>query len=372
MIKPGSTIGIIGGGQLGRMIAVSAALMGYKVHIFTDEKNSPASHVAFKTTVAKYTNKTALKKFASEVDVVTFEFENIPHESVKVLEGAVTVRPGWQALYISQNRIREKDFLNSIGVGTAKYEKVTSAKSLEAAYKKIGPKCILKTTELGYDGKGQAFIDENSNLAKLWREGKFGTAVLEKLVDYKQEISVIVARSEDGSAIPFVPVENIHKSGILDTSIAPARVSAAVMEDAWEKAHNIADSLDLIGLLCVEFFVTKKDELLVNELAPRPHNSGHWTMDACITSQFEQLVRAVCGLPLGNTAYHSQAIMKNLIGEDIEKWEEFVKDPDTKIHIYGKLDARPGRKMGHLNLVDPSGKNDLLELGEKILKEYRL
>ena len=170
-------------------------------------------------------------------------------------------------------------------------------------------------------------------------------------MDYSKEISVIVARCENGSSIPFVPVENIHKSGILDTTIVPARVSSAVMEDAWEKAHNIADSLELVGLLCVEFFVTKKNVLLVNELAPRPHNSGHWSMDACITSQFEQLVRAICGLPLGNTEYHSGAIMKNLIGDDIDNWEEFIKDPDTKIHIYGKEKARPGRKMGHITHI---------------------
>lgn len=351
IIQPGGIIGIIGGGQLGRMISIAAAQMGYKVHIFTDEKNSPASQVSVKTTVAKYTNKTALKKFAAEVGVVTFEFENIPHESVKALESAVTVRPSWQTLYIAQNRLREKEFLNKIGVATTKYEKVTNAKSLEAAYKKIGPKCILKTIELGYDGKGQVFIDENSNLKKLWSEGKFGEAILEKLVDYTKEISVIVARSEDGSAIPFVPVENVHKSGILDTTIAPARVSRAVMEDAWKKTHNIADALELVGVLCVEFFLTKKNELLVNELAPRPHNSGHWTMDACITSQFEQLVRAICGLPLGNSAYKSMAIMKNLIGSDVENWQEFIKDPDTKIHIYGKTQARPGRKMGHITHI---------------------
>lgn len=348
IIPPGSTIGIIGGGQLGRMISASAALMGYKVHIFTDEKDSPASHVSYKTTVAKYTNKTALKKFAADVDMVTFEFENIPHESVKILESMVPVRPGWNVLYVSQNRIREKDFLNSIGVPTTKYEKVTSAKTLEAAYKKIGPKCILKTTELGYDGKGQAFVDENSNLQKLWRDNKFGTAILEKLVDYKKEISIIIARNENGDSIPYTPAENVHKSGILDTSIVPARIDETVMEDAWEKAHKIADKLNLVGILCVEFFVTSKNTLLVNELAPRPHNSGHWTMDASVTSQFEQHVRAVCGLPLGDTAYHHSAIMKNLIGEDIENWQEFIKDPYTKVHIYGKSEARKGRKMGHI------------------------
>jgi 5-(carboxyamino)imidazole ribonucleotide synthase len=360
IVKPGATIGIIGGGQLGRMISVAAALMGYKVHIFTDEKNSPASYVSAKTTVAKYTNKAALKRFALAVDVVTFEFENIPNESVKVLEDIVNVRPGWQSLYISQNRIREKDFLNSIGVATAEYQKITSAKTLSLAYKKLGPKCILKTAESGYDGKGQAFIDENSNLQKIWREGKFKSAVLEKLVPFVKEISVIVARREDGGAMPFIPVENLHKSGILDTTIAPARVSSEIMEDAWARAHKIADQLELIGLLCVEFFLTNKNELLVNEIAPRPHNSGHWTMDACITSQFEQLIRAICGLPLGSASYHSPAIMKNLIGDDIHKWEEFIQDSDTKIHIYGKNDARLGRKMGHVTHL-LSGEDSVVE-----------
>lgn len=354
IIKPGATIGIVGGGQLGRMSATAAAALGYKTHIYTDKKNSPASFVSNKTTVAKYTNKTALRKFAKEVDVVTFEFENIPHESVKILAEIVPVRPCWNALYIVQNRIREKDFLNKIGVKTTKYESVTSAKTLEAAYKKIGPKCILKTTELGYDGKGQSFVDENSNLKKLWRDGKFGKAILEQLVDYKKEISVIVARGADGGAIPYIPVENIHKSGILDTSIAPARVSLEIIQDAWDKAHEIADRLEIVGLLCVEFFVSKNNELLVNELAPRPHNSGHWTIDACITSQFEQLIRAICGLPLGNTEYHCPAIMKNLIGEDVYSYSEFIKDPDTKVHIYGKEEAKPGRKMGHVtHLLSP-------------------
>lgn len=359
IIKPGKTIGIIGGGQLGRMISLSAALMGYKVHIFTDKKNSPASHVSYKTTVAEYTDKAALKKFADSVDVVTFEFENIPHESVKILSSIVPVRPGWNVLYLSQNRIREKDFINSIGIATTKYEKVTSVKTLEEAYKKIGPKCILKTTELGYDGKGQAFVDENSNLKKLWSESKFGTAVLEKLVDYKKEISVIIARGKDGDAIPYIPAENIHKGGILDVSIVPARVSDEIIEDAWEKALKIADAVELVGLLCVEFFLTSNNELLVNELAPRPHNSGHWTMDASVTSQFEQHVRAVCGLPLGDTEQHHAAIMKNLIGDDVDNWNDFIEDPYAKVHIYGKDSARKGRKMGHVThlLMD----EDLLE-----------
>ncbi len=348
MIKPGAKIGIIGGGQLGKMTAVAASMMGYKVHVFSNEKNSPAAQVATKTTIEKYSNKAALKKFAASVDVVTFEFENIPFESVKAIEKIVPVRPNSNILYITQNRIREKNFLNKIGIPTTKYQQVTSTKTLQTAYKKIGPKCILKTNEMGYDGKGQVFIDENSNLTKLWQQGKFKDAILEQVVDFKKEISVVIARSEDGGSIPYVPVENIHKSGILDTTIAPALVNQQVVDLAWERTHKIADKLNLIGLLCVEFFLSREGELLVNELAPRPHNSGHWTLDACITSQFEQLIRAICGLPLGSSSYKSSAIMKNLIGEEINNWEEFIKDPDTKLYIYGKSEARPGRKMGHI------------------------
>jgi 5-(carboxyamino)imidazole ribonucleotide synthase len=348
MIKPGKVIGIIGGGQLGRMTAAAAASMGYKIHIFSNEKNSPASQLANKTTVAKYSNKSALKKFAAAVDVVTFEFENIPFESVKTLENISNVRPGWKILYITQNRIREKDFLSSIDVKTTEYQQVDNIADLKSAYKKIGPVAILKTTELGYDGKGQQLIDKNSQLDKLWRDGKFKTAILEKLVDFKQEISVIIARGEDGISIPYMPVENIHKHGILDTTIAPARINDQLIDKAWKIADKIAAELQLIGVLCVEFFVTKDDELLVNELAPRPHNSGHWTLDACVTSQFEQLVRAVCGLPLGSSEHKSPAIMKNLIGDDINNWHKFIKDPHAKIHIYGKNEARAGRKMGHV------------------------
>lgn len=347
-IKPGSTIGIIGGGQLGRMTAVAASELGYKVHIYTDKKNSPASHVAYKTTVADYEDKKALAKFAKSVDVVTFEFENIPHESVKILEETVPVRPGWKVLHIAQHRIREKDFMNSIGVGTAPYRKVKNADDLAKAYNEIGPKCILKTVELGYDGKGQQVIDENSDLKAVWKKLGVKTAILEGMVEFTKEISVITARTENGSLASYVPVENIHKSGILDVTIAPAEIERNIAEKAWQIAHNIAESLNLVGMVAVEMFLTKKGELLVNEIAPRPHNSGHWTMDACITGQFEQLVRAVCGLPLGNTYYMTSAVMKNLIGDDIKLYKEFINDPDCKVHIYGKKETRAGRKMGHV------------------------
>ncbi len=354
IIKPGSTIGVIGGGQLGRMIALAAAPLGYKTHIFTDIKNGSASHVAAKTIVANYDDKKALERFAKNVDVVTFEFENIPYESIKTLEKTVVVRPGWELLHICQNRLREKDFINELGIKTAPYKEITSAKTLAQAYKTIGPKCILKTVEFGYDGKGQHIIDENSRLEKLWNEAKMGTGILEKMVDFDKEISVIIARNEGGEVIPYIPVENIHKNGVLDITLAPAEIDLSIVEKAWEIAYKISEKIQLVGLLAIEMFLLKNGDILVNEMAPRPHNSGHWTIDACITSQFEQLVRAVCGLPLGSTDYYSYAIMKNLIGKDIESWKEFIHDSDSKIHIYGKKEAREGRKMGHItHLVVP-------------------
>lgn len=347
-IKPGSTIGIIGGGQLGRMIAIAAAYMGYKTHVYTDTKKSPASQVANKTTVAKYSNKTALKKFASSVDVATFEFENIPFNTVKAIETYTKLNPGWKVLYIAQNRLREKDFLNSIKVATTKYQKITSLNNLKTTCQKFGGKAILKTTEMGYDGKGQFFIDTNSSLNKLWQNFKNKEAILEALVDFEKEISVIVARSEDGSMMSYEPAENIHQNGILDTSIVPARINENLAQNAVDISYHIAEKLNLVGVLCVEFFVTREQKLLVNELAPRPHNSGHWSIDAAVTSQFEQLVRAICGLPLGSSRTVSGSIMKNLIGEDILTWQEFIKDPDTKVHIYGKEEVLAGRKMGHV------------------------
>lgn len=352
LIKPSGTIGIIGGGQLGRMAALAAAPLGYKVYVYSDHKNSPASHVANKTIVADYDDKKALDKFAKSVDVVTFEFENIPHKSVQILEDAVVVRPSWKVLHISQNRLREKDFINSLGIGTAPYKKVSSAKELEKAYKEIGTKCILKTIEFGYDGKGQFVIDDSTDCKKLWDEINIGTGILEGMVDFELEVSVIVARGVDGKSLPYVPVQNIHKSGILDVTIAPAEITKKTAKKAEEVACKIAENIGLIGILAVEMFVTKKGDVLVNEIAPRPHNSGHWTMDACITGQFEQFIRAVCGLPLGNPDYHSRAKMKNLIGDDVNLWEKYVKEPNTKVHLYGKKTARKGRKMGHVTTLE--------------------
>lgn len=347
-IKPGAIIGIMGGGQLGRMSALAAANLGYKVHVYTNEKHSPASDVVYKTTVAPYNNKKALEKFAKSVDVVTFEFENIPIETARFLEKHVAVHPNSNSLYICQHRLREKDFLKSIGIATAPYQKISSIKSLQTAFRKIGPSCILKTVEFGYDGKGQHIIDDNTNLTKLWKGLKTDVAILEQIIPFEKEISVIVARNIDGGAIAYIPSENIHSKGILDVTLAPARIDEKLIEKSWEIAHLIADELELVGLLAVEFFVTKDGKLLVNELAPRPHNSGHWTMEGSVTSQFEQFIRAICELPLGSTRHHSNTIMKNLIGDEIKLWEEFINDPDSKLYLYGKKEARPGRKMGHI------------------------
>lgn len=351
MITPGSVIGIIGGGQLGRMTALAASELGYKVHILSDHEHSPASQVAYKTTVAAFDDEQAIREFSKNVDVVTLEFENIPHETIQTIEKNAKVHPGWKVLHTAQNRIREKDFLNSVGVGTAPYKAVTNLTELKLAYAEIGPTCILKTCELGYDGKGQVTIKSEKDLESAWESIKSTDTVLEGMVQFDKEISVVAARGEDGEFVPFIPVENIHKNGILDTTIAPAAVDFLVINNAWQMTEKIAQELDLIGVIAVEMFLTKTGKILVNEIAPRPHNSGHWTMDACITCQFEQLVRAVCGLPLGCADFLSNAVMKNLIGDDIELWREFISSPDSKIHIYGKKEIRPGRKMGHITHI---------------------
>jgi 5-(carboxyamino)imidazole ribonucleotide synthase len=353
VIAPGATIGILGGGQLGRMTAMAAARLGYRCHIFTPERDSPAAQVAAATTVAAYDDRAALEAFARAVDVVTYEFENIPVDPVAFLNGLVAVRPKPEVLAICQDRLREKDFLNGIGVATARFQEVTGAAALARAVRDLGRPSVLKTAVLGYDGKGQTMIRAETDIDDAWRQMKADRAVLEGFVDFAQEISVIVARSLDGTHATYVPVENQHKHHILDVTIAPAKIPAPVAMKAEAVATHIAQKLDLVGVLAVEMFVESGDAVLVNELAPRPHNSGHWTIDACVTNQFEQLVRAVCGLPLGSPERHSDAVMKNLIGDDVDQWRDILKDPGAKLHLYGKAEARPGRKMGHVTRLSP-------------------
>jgi len=353
IIAPGAVIGILGGGQLGRMTAMAAARLGYRVHTFCPDRNSPASHVSWHNTVAAYDNKVALKAFAESVDVVTFEFENIPSATTEFLAELKPTRPKPNVLYITQERLREKRFLASINVPTTRFLDVARQEALESAVKALGRPAILKSAEFGYDGKGQVRIDGDMDLFEAWVKMGGEVGILEAYVDFVREISVIVARGPDGATAIYQPVENQHKNHILDVTIVPARISQAVASRAEAIARHIAQEIGLVGLLAVEMFATHSDEVLVNELAPRPHNSGHWTIDGCVTSQFEQFVRAVCGLPLGSTEAHSDAVMKNLIGEEANSWRELLGDPGVKLHLYGKTEARPGRKMGHYTRLSP-------------------
>ncbi|HTH16714.1 MAG TPA: 5-(carboxyamino)imidazole ribonucleotide synthase [Magnetospirillum sp.] len=352
-LPPGSTIGIIGGGQLGRMAALAAARLGYRVHVFCPEADSPTEQVAAAATVAEYTDLKALEAFARAVDVVTFEFENIPADSVRLLASLVPVRPNWRVLEVAQDRIAEKRFFNSIGIATAPWAEVSCLDDLKAAVTDIGRPCVLKTTRLGYDGKGQVKITAATDLEAAWASLGGAPSILEGFVDFDGEVSIIVARGVDGAWATFDPAWNVHTNHILDTTTIPAPISYELAEQARKAAHKVAEALELEGLLAVEMFVSKDGHLLANEMAPRPHNSGHWTIDACVTDQFEQFIRAVCGLPLGSPDRHSDAIMKNLIGDDVHDWPQILKDPSAKLHLYGKSEAREGRKMGHVTHVSP-------------------
>jgi len=351
-INPGATIGIIGGGQLGKMSAEAAKKLGYNTHIFCPKDGEPATLVSDKKTIAEYNDLSALEKFSNDVDVISFEFENIPAKSVEFLERTNIVRPSWKVLEISQNRVKEKTFIKNIGIKVAPFYEIKNENDLENAVNDIdAQKAILKTTELGYDGKGQITLDKNSDTKEIWKKINTNEAILEEFVPFDAEISVIIARNTNGEKSSFPPARNIHKNGILDISIAPADIDALIQRNAISIAEKIADSLDLNGLMAVEFFVVG-DELYVNEIAPRPHNSGHWTMDGCQTSQFEQFIRAVCGIPFGETKIIANKItMKNLIGEDVNNIEKMNKE-NARVHLYGKKEVKSGRKMGHINYVE--------------------
>lgn len=357
-IGPNGTVGVLGGGQLGRMLALAAARLGLKTHIFTPERDSPASHVAARTTIAPYGDEAALKAFAGVVDVVTYEFENVPAETVERLESfGASVAPGARALAIAQDRLAEKDFVNSIGAKTAAYAAVNDLASLDEGLKKIGRPAILKTRRLGYDGKGQTLIPEHVRdlgltweeaNKKAWEEIGAQPSILEALVEFECEISIIGARGRNGDIELYDPPENRHRGGILRTSIVPAGIGEETADEAREIAAKMLSELDYVGVIGVEFFVLKDGSVLVNEFAPRVHNSGHWTIDACACSQFEQHIRAVCGWPLGDPARHSDAVMENLIGQDADNWRDCARERQLCVHLYGKQEARPGRKMGHV------------------------
>ncbi|MEK9683137.1 MAG: 5-(carboxyamino)imidazole ribonucleotide synthase [Rhodospirillaceae bacterium] len=352
-IEPGSTIGIMGGGQLGRMIALAASNLGYRIAVFCESEDDPATQVCQKAVIAPFNDFLALKKFTSMADVITFEFENVPAEAANFLEAHSLVRPKPKVLAIAQDRILEKTFLNEIGIETAPWAQINQADHISRAMLSLGHDAIFKTARFGYDGKGQATIRGDQALLDTWIAAGKPPSIAEGIVDFACEISVIIARGLDGKTQCYDIAENQHRNHILDTTIAPGRVDFEISEQAKIIAEKIANSLSLVGLIAIEMFVTKDRRILVNEIAPRPHNSGHWTIDACVTSQFEQLVRAICGLPLGSPQRHSNALMRNLLGKDVERWPQIIADGENKLHLYGKRGAPPGRKMGHVTRLFP-------------------
>ena len=348
-------MGILGGGQLGRMLAIAARRMGYRVHAYEPQPDCPAGQICDVEVNAPYTDSASLKAFAEGVDVISFEFENIPRSAVEAVASLRPVRPRGEVLHICQNREREKTFLQANGFPCAPFRVVDSASSLREALAEIGTPAVLKTADFGYDGKGQVKLTDEVDSEAIWKQFGAPRGVLEKWIPFEAELSVICARGLDGTIAAFPASENIHTNHILDLSIVPARFSPAILEKAESLASEITHQLDVIGLLAVEFFLTSKGELLVNELAPRPHNSGHFTFDACVTSQFEQQLRAVCGLPLGSPELLKPVVMWNVLGDlwknGTPDWNALLKDPRAKLHLYGKSEARPGRKMGHVCLM---------------------
>ena len=363
IVPPGGVVGILGGGQLGRMLAIAAAQLGLKAHIYCPEEDAPARDVAAASTTASYTDETALARFAAAVDVVTYEFENVPVEAAALLAGAgAVVRPGAKALEKAQDRLHEKDFINAIGARTAAYHAVDDLASLEAGLAAVGRPAILKTRRLGYDGKGQTRLAADERdlpgayekaIAFAWAEVGAAPSILEGFVPFEREISVIGARGADGAVALYDPAQNVHRDGILKTSAAPASAAPAALDAARSVTADILAELDYVGVIGVEFFVLTDGGVIVNEFAPRVHNSGHWTLDACAVSQFEQHIRAVAGWPLGDPARHCDAVMENLIGEEAGAWRELAKEPQTCVHLYGKEEARAGRKMGHATRIRP-------------------
>jgi 5-(carboxyamino)imidazole ribonucleotide synthase len=356
-ILPGATIGLLGGGQLGRMFALAARKMGYRVHTVDPTPDSPTGQISDREYNVPFTDIKTLSEFARGVDVVTYEFENIPVEALDALGRQVILRPGRDVLYTTQNRLREKQFLQGAGFPVAPFRVVQSEAELKQAVKALGCPCVLKTADFGYDGKGQQKITYESDLGAVWRKHAIHTGVLEAWVPFAAELSVVVARGErlledeERETMAFPPTVNEHENHILATSVAPAPLADSILARAQSIATAIAKELDVVGLLAVEFFLTKRGDLLVNELAPRPHNSGHYSFDACVTSQFEQQLRAVCGLPLGDTRLLSSVIMRNLLGDvwanGTPDWSGLLALPGLRLHLYGKSEPRAGRKMGH-------------------------
>ena len=351
-LSTGATIGILGGGQLGRMLAVAASRLGLRCHIFEPGANPPAGDVAHSVATAPYEDEDALRAFAAQVDVITYEFENIPTSALDVLEALRPIRPGREALRISQDRLTEKEFLTGLGLRTAPFAVVDNVDDLARGLAQIGAPAILKTRRFGYDGKGQARLNSADDAGAAMQEMAGAPALLEGFVPFSHEVSVIAARGADGAVACFDPGENVHRNGILHTTTVPARLAPAQRSDAVLMAARILNALDYVGVLGVELFVTRAG-LVVNEIAPRVHNSGHWTQNGCAIDQFEQHIRAVAGWPLGDGKRHSDVVMENLIGDDIAKVPDIARETHAALHLYGKAECKPGRKMGHVNRIKP-------------------
>ncbi len=354
-ILPGKTIGVLGGGQLGRMLAQAATRLGYRVHVYEPQAGCPAGAVAHKEVNAPYEDTAVLAAFARECDVVTYEFENVPAAPLKVIEAVTQLRPHWSVLETAQNRSREKRWLRDNKFPHAKFSEVAAGGDVAAGIHEVGVPCVVKTADFGYDGKGQLKVMIEADIPAAVKKFAGQPVVIEQFVDFACEVSEVVARSPTAAVRVFPVAENIHTNHILDFSIVPARVAPETVAAAEKLARLIAEKINLVGVMGVEFFVTKTGEVLVNELAPRTHNSGHWTLDACMTSQFEQQVRAICGLPLGAVTLLSPVVMVNILGDawanGEPKWDALLAQPNVRLHLYGKGEPRPGRKMGHFTVT---------------------
>ena len=371
-ILPGSTLGMLGGGQLGRMFTVAARTMGYEVIVLDPDTGSPAGKLATDHVCANYDDQTALDYIAKTCDAVTTEFENVPASTLEALAKTCPVRPGAHAVTITQDRIHEKNFLRDNGFPTAPFAVIESFEDLKKAISEIGTPSILKVSRFGYDGKGQFGINSDSDIEKAWETLEGEACVLEQRMPLDIEVSVVMARGLEGEVTTYPVAENIHEGGILDVSVVPARIDQATETRVTDMAKEIATALEYVGVMAVEFFISN-GELLVNEIAPRPHNSGHYTLDACVTDQFEQQVRAICGLPLGDTRLLSPVVMINMLGDiwhngKAPEWQKLLDHANVKLHLYGKHQARPGRKMGHFNVLS-ANITDALTLAENLKQQ---
>lgn len=347
-LAPGSVIGILGGGQLGRMLATAGAELGFDIHVFDPEPNCPAGRIATRAWAAPWDDAGAVGSFAAKCDALTYEFENVPVAAVEIAASVVPVRPGVTSLALTQDRVTEKTFIRDAGAATADFAPVNSPGELRDALTRIGAPAILKTRRFGYDGKGQALIASADEAESAWQAIGGQPAILEAKIAFRRELSVVAARGLDGRMAIYPLGENRHRGGILRETTAPAEIDTATQAEAERIARSLGEGLDHVGVFAVELFDLGGGKLLVNEIAPRVHNTGHWTMDACVCGQFEQHIRAVAGWPLGDPSAHSQAVMTNLIGDDVAQWTALAAESDARLHLYGKRETRPGRKMGHV------------------------